>query len=488
MRPFVFPAALAASLFAAGSAAAATPATVYVRVDGNNSCDGLSNTAYTFTLHCAKRTLQAGINAASARATVRVAAGLYAENVVVTKAVRIWGAGSGSTVVVPATSSPSPCDNSTLCSGASSNVFLIRSSDVTIESLTVDGNNPAISHGVSVGGSDIDARNGIIEDHSLGVYHRLTVRDVEVKNVFLRGINAGSGGNDFGFRNNTVRNVQGSEYSVGIYAFGARGTISANQLSFTHDGINVNGSRGVKILGNLVEQSGSGIHIDNNKKPAAGIADDLIQNNTVHDCTPGGYGIWMFVSHADALIDSNTVSLCSVGLAVLGQYSPGELTFTANTVLGDNSTGTQGIFVTTDSFGYGHFDVEALFTGNTVQGFETAALIEQGGGKTAVVYFDHERLAESSRGIENHGTVSVHDSCLLSNDTGLLNHAGASAEVHTSDISGNAAAGLQNLDAATLDASDNWWGSPSGPDGTGDPVTGAVEFNPFLTSPPVACN
>lgn len=494
MRSFLsaaLPVAVAAtSMFAAGAAEAAAPPTVYVRTNGNDACDGLANTPYSFTLHCAKRTIQAGIDTAVARATVRVAAGLYAENVVVSRAVNIWGAGAGSTIVVPALSSPNPCDSSSLCGGAASNVFLVRSSDVTIQSLTVDGNNPSKSSGVVVGGSDIDARNGIIEDHATSVYHRLTVRSVEVKNVFLRGINAGSGGNDFGFRTNTVHNVQGDSHSVGIYAFGARGTISANHVTSVHDGINVNGSRGVKILNNLVEQSGSGIHIDNSKRPATGIADDLIQNNTVQDCTPGGYGIWVFVSHADALIDANTVSLCQVGMAVIGQGTPGELTFTANDVLGDGSDDTQGIYVTTNSFGYGHFDVTALFTNNNVSGFATAALIEQGDGKSATAYFDHERFADSGRGIENHGTVSVHDTCLLANDTGLLNHPGASAEVHTSSITGSSTFGVQNLDLVTLDATDNWWGSPGGPapGGGGAPVSGPVDFNPFLTSEPVACN
>ena len=94
---------------------------------------------------------------------VRVGPGTFVENVVVDKALSLSGAGP-STVVVPATSSPNPCSDSSLCGGAATSVILVSASNVTIERLAVDGDNPALTSGTLVGGVDVDARNGIITD------------------------------------------------------------------------------------------------------------------------------------------------------------------------------------------------------------------------------------------------------------------------------------------------------------------------------------
>ena len=486
---FVASHALAIAMGVAGvpSIIAGVPATVYVRPGGLDACDGLANTNANPQLHCAKKTIQAGVNTVAAGGTVRVSAGTYVGNVVVTKSAVIRGEGAASTVVRPALSAPNPCANSSLCGGAASNVFLIQASNVTIQSLTVDGDNPALT-GVNVGGANIDARNGIIEDHSSGVYNHTNVHDVVVKNVFLRGINAGSGGNDFSFMNNVVQNVQGSQFSVAVFAFDARGTIKGNTVSAAGDAISVNHSRGVKIVGNTVSDSGSGIHVDNSLTPAPGISKDRIQNNTVTDCRVGAYGIWLFVPGADALVDGNSVSYCQVGLALVGGGAGKDITFTGNTVLGD-ADGVAGILVSTDSGGFGDFDTEGLFSGNTASGFElgAGAIVEEGGGKTATAYFDQETYENSNSGIENKAHATVFNACLRGNQRGLLNQAGGVAEIHTSSFVGNQVDGVENLDFASLDATSNWWGDAGGPTGGGEVVVGPVAFDPVLVSDPNGC-
>jgi hypothetical protein len=58
--------------------------------------------------------------------------------------------------------------------------------------------------------------------------------------------------------------------------------------------------------------------------------------------------------------------------------------------------------------------------------------------------------------------------------------------VQNSNIRYNAGVGLRNVAAEAVDARDNWWGDPAGPDGPlGDGVLGAVEYEPFRTSPVV---
>lgn len=470
------------------SIANATPATIYVRTNGSNLCDGTVNAASNHSGHCAKKTIQAGIGAVAVGGTVRVAVGTYRENVLVDKSVTVQGANQATTIVQPALSAPNPCANSSLCGGAASNVFLVRASDVTIASLTVNGDNPT-KNGVNVGGANIDARNGIIEDHLSGVYNHLNVHDVTVKNVFLRGINAGSGGNDFSFQNNTVTNVQGGQYSVGVFAFDARGLIQGNKVSHANDAISLNYSRGVKILNNTVSDSGSGIHIDNNLPPAAGIADDRIQNNIVKDCTVGAYGIWMFVPTADALVDGNQVTHCQVGLALIGGGASSDITFSDNAITGDEN-GVAGILVSTDTGAWGHFETEGLFSGNTVKGFDfgAGAVVDQGGGKTATAYLDAERYETSDSGIDNSGTVIVYNTCLRQNQRGLLNQSGGTATVHVSSFADNAVDGVENLALASVDATENWWNDPTGPAGAGETTVGPVNFEPHLFSDPVDCN
>lgn len=484
-RLVLFATALAASLSASLPAEAALPKTVYVRKDGKNVCSGTKNVPFNFTLQCAKSTIQAGINAVAGRGTVRVAAGTYVENVVANKSVFVVGAGKGKTFVQPALSAPNPCEDSSLCGGAASNVFLVKASDVWIEALTVDGANPAKT-GVLVEGMDIDARNGIIEDHLSGVYKRLTVKDVEVKNVFLRAINAASGGTEYLFTGNTVTNVRGSAGSVGIFAFDGTGTISNNLVSLTNDAISVNHSHGFKITGNTVEQSGSGIHIDNTKAPGPGILLDLIESNTVSSCTPGGFGIWLLATEGNVVVNNNTVSQCDVGLALLGGGGTSDVTFSANVLSGSGAANTAGVYVTTDTFAWGHFDTGAKFSANVVSGFETGAFLDQGGGATSIVDISGDKYQGSLAAVENLGTVTIFDSCLTNSGKGFLNHESGIATVHDSSISGNDITGVENQSTTVLvDATDNWWGSASGP-GPSD-VVGAVTSTPYLTSPSVVC-
>src|SRR6185295_5097501 len=140
----------------------------------------------------------------------------------------IDGAGAGSTIVKPASSVP-VCGGGSLCGNV---VILVRSSNVTISHLTVDGDSPTVS-GVVVGGAEINARDGIETDFNAGVFNNLVVSSVEVKNIYLRGIEY-TDGSGFSATSNTVTNVQGdASESIGIYVDSGKGTISGNTVSAT---------------------------------------------------------------------------------------------------------------------------------------------------------------------------------------------------------------------------------------------------------------
>ncbi|MBP7148267.1 MAG: hypothetical protein KBD01_12015 [Acidobacteria bacterium] len=85
-------------------------------------------------------------------------------------------------------------------------------------------------------------------------------------------------------------------------------------------------------------------------------------------------------------------------------------------------------------------------------------------------------------------STTVSCNALAGNAVGLLAQQ-TGAAVHQNDISGNTA-GVVNETADVLDAARNWWGSPSGPSGTGpgagDSITNGVAYDPPLPAPATA--
>lgn len=400
---------------------------------------------------CAYATIQAAISAASPGATITVAPGTYVENLVVDRPVTLTGSGDA-TVLYPAASGPT-CAGGSLCAGGS-NMILVRSSDVTIENLRLEGDNPALTSGVVVGGADVDARNGIITDHTLGVpITNLTVQDVRVADVYLRGIYASSGNGTFTFADNRVDNVQGDYASIAIFAFTSSGVMRDNRVTRASDAISANWSHGIQFLGNDVSQSASGIHTDNSGEFGS---TDLIRGNRVHDCTTDGYGIWVFAPYSSPTVDGNRVSGCAVGIALFGSQAAGAApTFSNNDLNGDGaqasgSDGTYGAYIATDLLGYGTGDATATLTGNRFAHF------------TAGLFATQTRMFYGGPG-GGQTTVTAHGNEFVENGTGA------------------------NGDTGTVvDASGNWWGCEAGPNaGDGcDTAVGTVQFAPWLTKPP----
>jgi nitrous oxidase accessory protein NosD len=393
---------------------------------------------------CPYTSIQAAINAASPHATITIENGTYVENVVVDKPVTLKGSGSG-TVIEPAVSNPI-CSPGSLCEGAASNIILVQADSVTIKSLKLEGDNPGLTSGVVVGGADIDARNGVITNHSLGVFNGLTVTRVQVSDIYLRGIYASSGGT-FNFNHDTVNNVQGEGASIAMFAFEGAGRMEANTVSNANDAISANWSEGTQFVGNKINKSGSGVHTDNNG--GSGGAADLIWANTVSECKPDGYGIFVFAPYVSATVEANKVKGCYVGLAAFGSAVSGQgPTFIGNRVGGTGAittdpAGTYGVYLTTDELGFGSGDLTATLTGNTLLHSGTGLFVTQSAGGQA--------------------TVSA------SNNTIHYNGTGANGDTGT-----------------TVNAQNNWWGCEQGPNvgRTCDTAIGTVSYTPWLTAKP----
>jgi hypothetical protein len=307
---------------------------------------------------------------------------------------------------------------------------------VTITGFTLDGDNPGLTSGVVRGGADIDARNGIITDHTVGVFNGLLVSNVTVKNIFFRAIYASSKGS-FVFLNNTVTNVRGNQSSIAIFNFGGSGTIASNTVSEANDAIASNDSHGVSFLNNTIAHAGSGVHTDNAGR--FGGAVDVIDGNVVSDCDVDGYGVWSFVPYIAPRLTHNTITNCSVGLGAFGQGGSGTTVFSGNVVDGATAVDSVGALATTDQLGYGTGDVTASFTGNRIARCATGLFVDEQGGAAA--------------------------------------HVSASFNV----IAGNEV-GIAGAAALGVNAENTWWGCSAGPGGAGCDLATAFDVTPWLVN------
>ena len=440
-------------------------------------CVNTSGTGGCFT------SINAAIAAAAPGDIIRIAEGRYIENVVINKSVTLAGS-DDDVVIMPAVSSPE-CAGDSLCGGLASNIVLVQADNVTIRNLTLDGDNPDLTSGIIRDHHDLDARNGIITNRDAGVYTNLTVYNVTVKNVYLRGMYASSGGT-FNFHDNTVTNVQGDASSIAMFNRGGSGRMVHNKVSKANDAISSNHSSGTQFLDNDIRASGSGVHTDN--AGDGGGTGDVIRGNRVSDGMPGAYGIFVFVPYMPVTVANNDVSGVEVGLsAFAGAFASAPTVtsiFTDNDVKGRRTAGSVGVLVTTESLGYGQTDVAANFTGNTVSDFENGFMIQADTGHVVSVNASCNTILRSTtRGVVAGGIVP-----LTASYPGLPTAGGGTQHVTFSknNINGKPV-GMSNIGSGVIDASRNWWGCAGGPNSPGcGSVTSMVDFSPYLTQP-AAC-
>ena len=349
--------------------------------------DNLAQTDRVFG--CIQYAIDEAYPLASPPNQLNASANTFIENVVVHTSVIINGAGkTSSTTVIPAFSGANPCSGASLCDGAS-NIFLVQASNVTIKNLTADGNNPSLTSGIFSNGVDVDARNGIITNHNLGVYNNLDINNVTVKNIYLRGIYASTGGT-FTLHDNTVTNVAGESQSIAMMNWAGVGSFINNTVTYSNDGIVSNWSTGASYSGNHVSFCGSGIHTDNNSVTA-----DQIFSNTITNCD---YGIFVFSPHLGAQVYENEVTNCGVGLAAFrSDGTAPQVQFLRNTVNVPNS-GT-GAYFATNGLDWGEEDCSVLFENNFVIGGLNSFLLESHAGHNLNVVANYNSITGSASGV-----------------------------------------------------------------------------------------
>ncbi len=304
-------------------------------------------------------TIQQAVDNASPGDTILVADGFYPEEVIVPVAVAIVGAGQGQTVVAPATSRPGSGPGSQI--GSTAWVFRIQSSNVTIASLTIHGNNPNI-------GGAFDARGGIITDFTTGTYDNLLVSGVEVIDVVYRGLYAAAGGSGHEFLSNSVRGVNAQPLdSVGIFFFGAVGDAKNNVVDDCSIGIGFQSGGGGDFEGNLATGCDIGILANGSSSPI------MIRDNDIQGCDQG---IQTIAISTLVTTEVNRIVDCANAIVCFG-LGTGSHVIDDNELAGGAIVGGAGLFATTDVSPFGFGDVRVTATRNEIINFDHGVVLHE---------------------------------------------------------------------------------------------------------------
>jgi hypothetical protein len=262
-----------------------------------------------------------------------------------------------------------------------------------------------------------------------------------------------------------VSNVQGDPTNgIGIFNFGGSGLIQGDAVDHAQNGIVATFSAGTQFLGNTVVDCTVGIHTDNvgiggSFALATGDSLDAISGNTVSNgLGTQSSGIFVYKPGFAVTVGQNTVSGVQTALALYGGVNNPLVEFLNNTVDGQGQTLSNGLLMTTDQLDGTTGAARGLAFRNAIRNF----------------------------------TVGVQ---LFQLDaTAIL-----TATLHGNVFSGSVTAvgdGNVGTPSAPVDASFNFWDSPTGPtipnnphglgqsivDGS-DGSIGVVIYGPFLTTP-----
>ncbi|HHU76314.1 MAG TPA: DUF1565 domain-containing protein [Firmicutes bacterium] len=218
----------------------------------------------------------------------------------------------------------------------------------------------------------------------------------------------------------------------------------------------------------------------------------LIEDNKIEDHTNSG--ITLAWDEINVTIRNNEISDCGQGnfdeqggIVIIQSMAEN---ITGNTIQNCNRSGIFWGWTPTS----GPPPPQILIAGNTIDGSARDAiyLFSMGpGGWIPADPFPLEPDVLDNR-LLNSGRAGVYVSYFYYYSPG-----NAKPTIHNNTILGNMEYGVFNGTAAEVDATNNWWGSSSGPfhpvsnpEGSGDPVSDRVLFSPWLTLPPpqgIAC-
>ena len=379
--------------------------------------------------------IQSDIDAAPPGGTVNVAPGTYNEQLIIDKPLTLSGP------IPPA--GEAIIDASGLTVGEAT--IHILAQDVIIENLTLQ-NGPG--QGIRVGDTGFPNLTGVI------------IRNNIIKNHNLAGILTANGAAMVIKENSISNNGQEIGFQrVGVFLY------PHGESQVLKNNIESNGSDGI-----FARESTSGLLI----------ADNVITNHF-------NSGITLAWDETNVTIRNNTITACGDGGSdeqggIVIIQSMAEI-ITGNTIGNSNPSGIHWGW--TPSFGPP--PPQILISENTIANSSRDGLFLFSQGPGGFIPPDPFPLEPTilDNQILNNGRAGIYVSNLYFYSPGNANPV-----IHDNNITGNGQFGVFNGTAGEVDATDNWWGSSSGPfhptenpQGTGDPVSDNVLFVPWQTEP-----
>ncbi len=382
-------------------------------------------------------TIQHAVDVACPGEVVNVAAGTYPEQVAISRAVTIQGAGDTLTIVEP-TAVVANTTSLTTSSPIAAIVLVDGAEDVFLNDFKVDGSAAAFA-------SCTPGYMGVFYRNASGAIDSLHVADVflpaaagcqSVVGIFAQSGGAGSADlsvtgsevDNYG-KNGITCNGAATSCGIGDSTVTGRGPVGLGDAA--QNGIQFGSGAQGSIIGSQVT--------GNDYTPATWCATGILLNGT-----------------NGVLVQNNTVdgNLCDV------------------MIVGDDNT-IDGNIVDPA----GTYPLSILGSGNTL----TRNVVN--GGPGDAVYVDGIDNTFSCNRVTNNGGVGIYI------DT--YSTAGTPNTLHSNSIAGNGT-GLDAsavVSAPPVDAESNWWGCPAGANTAGcDTAVGNVDVTPPAAAPPLCVN
>ena len=286
-----------------------------------------------------------------------------------------------------------------------------------------------------------------------------------------------------------ISDMNGTRVSVNnvvIDGFTVENSINPNETGY---GIHLSpGVNGTQILNNIIQDNIAGIGLANGlviSGPQAVIRHNLIQNNNQIGAASGS-GIY-----TDEFVGGATVT----NVLIEENAFKGNLDAGIDVSNTDPAGGVFNLDVSTNSFDMNGRAVVFFNTHNSSvhnNRVTNSTLV----GSAAIRLFDNN----TNLSIMNNDLVNGLGHAIRLSDLGLVGGPSSGVVIHENNIEFYALTGL-TVDpgapplvppghAGTVDATCNWWNSPSGPFnatenpmGTGEEVVGDADFNPWLIAP-----
>jgi len=428
-------------------------------------------------------TIQSAIDAAGSGDIVVVDAGTYTEDLIVNKPLTLLGANAeinpntgtrgAETILQPATSNPNP-SSSTYTVGT-----YVGASNVTIKGFTFDGDNPALTSGISIGSADVDAAELIAGWDGVG---GIDIENNIFKNSTYSAVDFYNYSNDAATANNYIRFNKFENLGESTYNYGIGVLVYNNFYADITDNVFNNVRTGIQTGNFYRANPGTTGTINNNVLNVwrVGIFHNLwysnaskivISNNTINAVAHSGATKWngilisSFQSAVDTLVKDNTINIPAAVTAGLTDYVAGinvwnTPTTAALTISGGTITGGKyGIFVN-------NFEGYASNAGNTsitINGVTTSDATIAG------IYVKDSPSNTNGSKVSANVLNTVVTGAPISV---LVEGADANAVVTHSKI-----ASFTNTNSAEQAGEENWWGSLVGP-ATGA-ISGSVDYTPW---------